>query len=89
MKRVFLLSALTLTLMTIGVADSRQQTAGSDKGSTKATGEELFQTHCMRCHKPPEDLSPRSVKAVLRHMRVRANLSRADEKAILDYISPR
>jgi cytochrome c5 len=52
-------------------------------------GEKLFETNCLRCHKPPENLSPRESKTLLRHMRVRANLSEKDEQAILQYISPR
>jgi hypothetical protein len=51
-------------------------------------GERLFQVHCGRCHTPPETLPPAVAKTVLRHMRVRAMLSKEDEKAILEYIAP-
>ncbi len=53
-----------------------------------AEGERLFQTQCHRCHVPPEDLSPREAKAVLRQMRVRANLTAEDERLILKYLAP-
>jgi cytochrome c5 len=53
-----------------------------------AEGEKRFETHCGRCHVPPEDLSPREAKAVLRQMRVRANLSAEDERLILKYLAP-
>jgi cytochrome c5 len=53
-----------------------------------AEGEKRFETHCGRCHVPPEDLSPREAKAVLRQMRVRANLSSEDERLILKYLAP-
>jgi cytochrome c5 len=53
-----------------------------------AEGEKRFQTHCGRCHVPPEDLSPREAKAVVRQMRVRANLSAEDERLILKYLAP-
>jgi cytochrome c5 len=53
-----------------------------------AQGEKRFETHCGRCHVPPEDLSPREAKAVLRQMRVRANLSAEDERLILKYLAP-
>jgi hypothetical protein len=52
------------------------------------TGEQRFQANCGRCHNPPESLSPREVKAVLRHMRVRAMLSAEDEQSILKYLAP-
>ena len=51
-------------------------------------GERRFQDNCGRCHNPPESLSPREVKAVLQHMRVRANLTAEDEKLILKYLAP-
>jgi cytochrome c5 len=53
-----------------------------------AKGEKRFETHCGRCHVPPEDLSPREAKAVLRQMRVRADLSAEDERLILKYLAP-
>jgi cytochrome c5 len=53
-----------------------------------AEGEKRFETHCGRCHRPPEDLSPREAKAVLRQMRVRATLSAEDERLILKYLVP-
>ena len=53
-----------------------------------AEGEKRFQTNCGRCHQPPQDLSPREARAVLRQMRVRANLTAEDERLILKYIAP-
>ncbi len=53
-----------------------------------AEGEKRFETHCGRCHVLPEDLSPREAKAVLRQMRIRANLSAEDERLILKYLAP-
>lgn len=57
-------------------------------GSESEEGEKLFRTNCGRCHNPPEDLSPREARAVLRQMRVRAMLSAEDERLILKYIAP-
>jgi cytochrome c5 len=56
--------------------------AGSD------AGEKAFRQNCGRCHNPPESLSPREVKAVLQHMRVRAMLTAKDEQLILKYLAP-
>jgi mono/diheme cytochrome c family protein len=44
---------------------ARQAAASNDEG------EERFQRNCARCHNPPEELSPREVRAVARQMRVR------------------
>ena len=51
-------------------------------------GAELFETHCGRCHKPPDDLSPRIAPAVLSHMRTKAMLSREDEEELLKFLKP-
>lgn len=51
-------------------------------------GERRFRQNCGRCHNPPDSLSPREVKAVLQHMRVRAMLTAEDERLILKYLAP-
>jgi len=51
-------------------------------------GEERFKQNCGRCHTAPELISPREVKAVTRHMRVRAMLSAEDEQLILKFLAP-
>lgn len=56
--------------------------------STGNDGEKRFQTNCGRCHNPPENLSPREARAVVRHMRVRAMLTAEDEKLIMEFIAP-
>jgi cytochrome c5 len=53
-----------------------------------AEGEKRFETNCGRCHVPPENLSPREARAVIRQMRVRANLTAEDERLILKYLAP-
>jgi cytochrome c2 len=71
-----------------------QQAQSPKKASTVHTaasssdGEQRFQANCGRCHQAPQDLSPREVKAVIRHMRVRAMLSAEDEQLILKYLAP-
>jgi len=58
------------------------------KFASQQDGERRFQANCGRCHNPPDSLSPREVKAVLQHMRVRAMLSAEDERLIFKYLSP-
>ena len=61
-------------------------TANKNAGSDP--GEQKFKENCGRCHNPPDSLSPREVKAVVQHMRVRAMLSAEDEQLILKYLAP-
>ena len=52
------------------------------------TPEHAFQSNCSRCHYAPESLSPRITGTVVRHMRIRANLSAEEERLILSYLNP-
>jgi len=93
--RLFLIGTLVAVLATAAqnpptqVKPAVAKTPGSkSSASQSAEGEKRFETHCGRCHTPPEDLSPREAKAVLRQMRVRAHLSAEDERLILKYLAP-
>lgn len=68
--------------------NSAAQTSTQSAASNSAEGERRFKANCGRCHTPPEDLSPREARAVLRQMRVRAMLSDEDERLILSYLAP-
>jgi cytochrome c5 len=88
---------LSLCCACLLIAEPRPQQAPENKSQSPAhratpdansQGEKLFRTHCGRCHNPPEDISPREARAVVRQMRVRAMLSAEDEKQILQYLAP-
>jgi mono/diheme cytochrome c family protein len=64
------------------------QRAAATKVDEGAEGEKRFRTNCGRCHHPPEDLSPREARAVVRQMRVRAMLTSEDERLILKFLAP-
>jgi cytochrome c5 len=68
--------------------DARKQEAHAPPQPPARTGEQVFMTNCSRCHLPPMSLSPRITGTVLMHMRVRARLSREDEKLLLKYLAP-
>lgn len=51
-------------------------------------GERVFRQNCSRCHNAPEGFSPRISGTIVRHMRMRANLSRHDEQELLKYLNP-
>ncbi len=51
-------------------------------------GETIFADNCARCHTPPMTLNPRVTGTILLHMRVRARLSRKEEKLLLQYLAP-
>lgn len=51
-------------------------------------GQEVFSQNCSRCHNAPEGFSPSVSGTIAMHMRVRANLSDADYKALLRFLNP-
>jgi cytochrome c5 len=51
-------------------------------------GERKFRQNCSRCHNAPDELPTRITGTVLLHMRVRASLSEAEQRAILHYLAP-
>lgn len=50
-------------------------------------GQRIFQQNCSRCHNAPESFPPSIAGTILRHMRVRANLSRHQEQALLEFLN--
>lgn len=74
-------------------ADSRQSAAPPPVTSyhprdVQDEGERIFQQNCARCHNAPEGFSSRIAGTIVRHMRVRANLSPHDEKVLLQFFNP-
>lgn len=51
-------------------------------------GQLVFEQNCSRCHNAPESFPPQISGTIIRHMRVRASLSAADEKALLHFLNP-
>lgn len=51
-------------------------------------GQRLFEAHCSRCHTAPEGFSPNISGTIVRHMRVRAGLSRHEEEELLRFFNP-
>jgi cytochrome c5 len=59
-----------------------EQPNGTDRG------QQVFKENCSRCHNAPEGFSPRISGTIAKHMRVRANMSDADYKALLKFLNP-
>jgi len=68
--------------------NSGKQTTSLSPENTEKTGEQVFVENCSRCHKPPMTISPRTTGTIVMHMRVRAKLSRQDERILLQYLAP-
>jgi mono/diheme cytochrome c family protein len=68
--------------------DSQAGKADSRKAGEPSRGEKVFQENCSRCHNAPQGFPPQISATIARHMRVRASLSAADEKALLKFLNP-
>jgi cytochrome c5 len=51
-------------------------------------GQQIFAANCSRCHQTPEGFSPSISNTVVRHMRIRANLSAHDEQELRRFFNP-
>ncbi len=73
-----LLGALVIT----GCATSR------DSAGAPPNGSRLWAQNCTRCHnsRSPSELSPAQWDPVMLHMRIRASLTAADSRAILEFL---
>ena len=54
---------------------------------TRLTADQAYKANCTRCHSELPKLSPRGMKTVLMHMRVRANMPRDEARGILAYLT--
>jgi mono/diheme cytochrome c family protein len=68
-------------------ADSKPAMQSSPP-SDRTRGERVFKQNCSRCHNVPQGFPPQISGTITRHMRVRASLSAADEKALLRFLNP-
>jgi hypothetical protein len=52
------------------------------------SGEELWSNNCMRCHniRPPTMYSDAQWDVILHHMRLRANITGQEQRAILEFL---
>lgn len=95
-RSFILIGCLAFLFCTLATAQQKQDkpkttpstNAQAAAPNPSAQGEKLFRTNCGRCHNPPESLSPREVRAVVRHMRVRAVLTDEQERLIVKFLAP-
>lgn len=69
-------------------ASAAPRAGNNHAGNGEDEGERVFAEHCSRCHNAPQSISPRITGTVVRHMRVRANLTGEEERAVLHFFNP-
>jgi mono/diheme cytochrome c family protein len=56
-------------------------------GALRLEGEKRFRSNCARCHAAPPKFAPRMMGTIVRHMRVRANITDQDMRMVLRYMT--
>ena len=102
-KQLILGAALLISIGVLTMAAQQNETptqkAAADQSAVKQAGkqsnpnlptegERIFQRRCSNCHNAPDGFSSRISGTVVRHMRVRASLSKHEEEALLRFFNP-
>jgi len=93
------LTALTLLLVSTTLsllaepeanrkADNKSSNAVSNDSYVGLSGEELWSNNCMRCHniRPPTMYSDAQWDVIVHHMRLRANITGQEQRAIVEFL---
>ncbi len=85
---VGLLGIGLLPLSLAGCASSRAEGVSATAPAVHASGSQLWAENCMRCHnmRSPSSLSDGEWETAVLHMRLRANLTSEESKAILQFL---
>ncbi len=67
---------------------SQPKTRVTQSSAPENDGERVFMQNCSRCHNAPESFPSTISGTIVRHMRVRANLSERDVRALLRFFNP-
>ena len=87
-----LLAGTTLSLLAEPEAnrksDSKSSNAVSNDSYMGLSGEELWSNNCMRCHniRPPTMYSDAQWDVIVHHMRLRANITGQEQRAIVEFL---
>jgi cytochrome c5 len=89
---IALLATIPLIAQTVksSTAPQLSKQAGDRAAHTtkEHDGQQVWEQNCSRCHNAPQGFSPRISGTIVRHMRVRAGLSKQDEQALMRFLNP-
>jgi len=71
-----------------GATHSTAKTTATKPGVKKElTPDQIYKANCTRCHAELPTMDARRTATIVRHMRVRANLTEGEARAILEYLN--
>jgi mono/diheme cytochrome c family protein len=71
----------------LGALPAAAGTPSSKPAQRSLDGEAAYKANCTRCHTSIHTYSSRSMRTMINHMRVRANLTKDEADAIFRYMS--
>jgi hypothetical protein len=89
---VLLLASMTWNLLAEPEAKQKTATKSSSALSSDSymglSGEELWSNNCLRCHniRPPTMYSNAQWDVIIHHMRLRANITGQEQRAIVEFL---
>jgi hypothetical protein len=89
---VLLLSGTTVSLFAEPKADGKGANTSSSAASSDSymglSGEELWSNNCLRCHniRPPTMYTNAQWDVIVHHMRLRANITGQEQRAIVAFL---
>jgi hypothetical protein len=71
-----------------GKADNTSSSVASSDSYMGLSGEELWSNNCLRCHniRPPTMYSDAQWDVIVHHMRLRANITGQEQRAIVEFL---
>jgi hypothetical protein len=71
-----------------GKADNTSSNVASSDSYMGLSGEELWSNNCLRCHniRPPTMYSDAQWDVIVHHMRLRANITGQEQRAIVEFL---
>jgi hypothetical protein len=79
--------AITFFASLLGALPAAAGSACSKSGPCPMDGEAAYKANCTRCHTSIHTYSARSMRTMISHMRVKANLTKDEADAIFRYMS--
>jgi hypothetical protein len=85
---IFAITGLTWSALAGSGKTTQAENQSARTGATEPSGEELWTMNCQRCHniRPPTMYSNAQWDVIVHHMRVRANITGADQRAIVEFL---
>lgn len=78
---------VTETVLVPAASHEQAQATITKKETPAFYFDDVYKSNCTRCHLAPRRFSERKMATIMRHMRVRANLTEEEAKGILRFLT--